>query len=453
MPQSNMSKRHQYHVAHPKKDQTAHDGNTKNKAAAGTNAQAKSDGAEHVTRGQKRRAVKEKASTGGKYILVVIGIVAMLLSVSAVACAGVLNQSQSQVDYHLTGGIAATVGSGTISEDSITRQIMSTRESMGYTDDADWAEYLVSSGMTPESYRENLIDSYVNQFVVQQAISDYNIKVTDDDVEDAWQDMVANYDSEQDLIDQLESMGMSEDSYKEQLRSNLAQQKLYDTVAQVDDPTDEEIVEYANENLATYNDARRSSHILIKVDEDADDATRQEAQTKLQGILDQINAGKISFADAAKENSEDTSAQDGGDVGWDKLNTFVTEYQDALNALQPGQVSGIVETSYGYHIIQCTDLWHVDDKVTSADQIPEDIRDQFSKTIKSTNQQNAYNEWLEQYKDQLGVTINPMPEDVPYNVDLDEAATNSSDAANEATSTDDATTTDDTTATDATTTE
>ena len=54
-------------------------------------------------------------------------------------------------------------------------------------------------------------------------------------------------------------------------------------------------------------------------------------------MLDKLNAGEVEFADAAKEYSEDSSADGGGDVGWDKLTTFVTEYQDALSALSKGR--------------------------------------------------------------------------------------------------------------------
>ena len=123
--------------------------------------------------------------------------------------------------------------------------------------------------------------------------------------------------------------------------------------------------------------------------------------------------------------------ENGGDVGWDKLTTFVTEYQDALSQLAPGQMSGIVETTYGYHIIKCTDLFHVDGEVTSVDQIPEEIRDQFVQTIEQTAQSTAYNEWFEQYVADADIQINPMPEDVPYNVDMSAAGTQDGEDAQE----------------------
>ena len=73
------------------------------------------------------------------------------------------------------------------------------------------------------------------------------------------------------LLDVLDAaqIGYTEDSYKQMIASQLEQQALRDKVAPVEEPTDDEVIAYANENLSTYNDARRSSHILIKVAEDA----------------------------------------------------------------------------------------------------------------------------------------------------------------------------------------
>lgn len=376
-------------------------------------------GGKTPTKGDFKRESKKALGKGAKYVLVAIGVAAMLLSVTAMACSGILSQFQSSgEDYTLTGGVAATVNGVNITEDTITKQIMSTRSSLGYGSDQGWADYLASSGMTPESYRENVINQYARQYLVTEAINEYDITVTQDDLDKAWEDFVANYDSEDAALETLTNVGYTKDTYLQSMESSLAQQKLRDKVAPEQDPTDDEIIEYVNDNIDTYNDARRSSHILIKVASDADDATKEEAHQKAQEVLDKINNGEISFEDAAKEYSEDSSASDGGDVGWDKMTSFVTEYQDALSALSKDQVSGIVESSYGFHIIKCTDYFHVDGEVTSIDQIPENLRDKLSDTIKSNNAQTDYNNWLNDYVDAADIEINPMPENVPYNVDM-----------------------------------
>ena len=369
---------------------------------------------------QVEQARKEKLSKAGKIVLVVIGIAAMLLSVSAMACSGVLNQVQSQEDYKLTGGVAATVNGVNIKEDTVTEQIMSLRQS-SYESDEDWATYLSQQGLTPESYRENVIDSIARQYLLTQAEKEYDITVSQDDLDEAWDEAVENYGGDEDtFVDMITQFGFTKETYQENTKSSLAQEKLREKVASVEDPTDDQIVSYINENLDTYNDARRSSHILFKVADDATDEESAEVEAKAQEVLDKLNAGEVEFADAAKEYSEDSSADDGGDVGWDKLTTFVTEYQDALSALSTGQMSGLVKTTYGYHIILCTDQFNVE-SVSSADEIPEAIRDAISSKIKAEEESAKYSTWLNDYIDKADIKINEMPEDAPYNVDMSKA--------------------------------
>lgn len=369
---------------------------------------------------QVKQARKEKLSKAGKIVLVVIGIAAMLLSVSAMACSGVLNQVQSQEDYKLTGGVAATVNGVNIKEDTVTEQIMSLRQS-SYESDEDWATYLSQQGLTPESYRENVIDSIARQYLLTQAEKEYDITVSQDDLDEAWDEAVENYGGDEDtFVDMITQFGFTKETYQENTKSSLAQEKLREKVASVEDPTDDQIVSYINENLDTYNDARRSSHILFKVADDATDEESVEVEAKAQEVLDKLNAGEVEFADAAKEYSEDSSADDGGDVGWDKLTTFVTEYQDALSALSTGQMSGLVKTTYGYHIILCTDQFNVE-SVSSADEIPEAIRDAISSKIKTEEESAKYSTWLNDYIDKADIKINEMPEDAPYNVDMSKA--------------------------------
>ena len=371
------------------------------------------------TKAERRAEHKEKMSKGAKIVLVAIGCAAMLLSVSAAACSGVLNQAQTKEEYTLTGGVAATVNGVNIKEDTVTKQIMAVRTSLGYDKDEDWAQYLVDNSMTPESYREQVIDSYVESYLKQQAEKEYDITVTDEDLEKSWQEAAEASGGEEAFTEQIETYGFTKDSYKESLRSNLASQKLKEAVAGTEDPTDDEIVAYLNESLDVYNDARRSSNILIKVAEDASEEEDAEAKAKAQEVLDKIESGDMSFADAAKEYSEDTgSAKDGGDVGWDKLTTFVTEYQDALSGLSKGQVSGLVKTTYGYHIIECTDVFKVDGEVEKAKEVPEEIRTYISNILKTQAESTAYSEWWTEYKEKADIAINEMPENVPYNVSL-----------------------------------
>lgn len=383
----------------------------------------------------RKKQRKTYVSKTVKIVLVVIGVLAMLLSVSAMACSGLMSQAEDTSGYKLTGGVAATINGTNLTEDTVTKQIMSMRTSYGYTKDKDWAQYLVDNDLTPKKYRKQLIDSYTQQILLQQAQKENGVTVSDEEVEKAWKDACKSAGGAKAFKKTLKTYGYTEDTYKDSLRESLAQQKLKDAVAPTSKPKDSEIVDYINENLSNYNDARRSSNILIKVDSDASDEDKAAAKAKAQECLDKINSGELSFEDAVEQYSEDTGSKEKkGDVGWDKLTTFVDSYQTALEGLNKGDVSEVVESTYGYHIIKCTDYFHVDEKADSIDQIPAEIKDAIVSSLKSSQVDEDYSAWLEEYIDKNDFKINAMPADVPYNVDMNAADSSDADSSDDSSS-------------------
>ena len=355
----------------------------------------------------RKKQRKTYVSKTVKIILVVIGVLAMLLSVSAMACSGLMSQTENASSgYKLTGGVAATINGTNLTEDTVTKQIMSMRTSYGYTKDKDWAQYLVDNDLTPKKYRKQLIDSYTQQILLQQAQKENGVTVSDEEVEKAWKDACKSAGGAKAFKKTLKTYGYTEDTYKDSLKESLAQQKLKDAVAPTSKPKDSEIVDYINENLSNYNDARRSSNILIKVDSDASDEDKAAAKAKAQECLDKINSGELSFEDAVEQYSDDTGSKD-----------------------KKGDVSDIVESTYGYHIIKCTDYFHVDNQVDDIKQVPKDIKKYVSNVVKTQAASTAYSEWLEQYKKDADITVNPMPKDVPYNVSLKGVTKSSTDDA------------------------
>ena len=136
----------------------------------------------------RKKQRKTYVSKTVKIVLVVIGVLAMLLSVSAMACSGLMSQAEDASGYKLTGGVAATINGTNLTEDTVTKQIMSMRTSYGYTKDKDWAQYLVDNDLTPKKYRKQLIDSYTQQILLQQAQKENGVTVSDEEVEKAWKD-------------------------------------------------------------------------------------------------------------------------------------------------------------------------------------------------------------------------------------------------------------------------
>jgi len=102
----------------------------------------------------------------------------------------------------------------------------------------------------------------------------------------------------------------------------------------------------------------KASHILLKIDPKASSEEKEKVRQKLVGIKKEIEANKITFADAANKYSEDPANSEGGggDIGYFGLNGgIIEEFANAAFAMKKGAISDPVETPYGYHLIQVTD--------------------------------------------------------------------------------------------------
>lgn len=319
-----------------------------------------------------------------------------------------------------SGAVAATVGDVPISEDTVTKYIESIRSQMGVTDEDSWGNWLAQNGYTPESVRAEVVNSYVQRELIKKGADERGITVDSTEVDGYVDQMKQNYDTDEKWQEALTQAGMTEDEYRSEIELQLKNRGLLESFASDEEPSEEDLLQYAQMYATTYDGAKRSSHILF---DSGDEATARE-------VLDKLNAGELDFAEAAKEYSKDGSASDGGDVGWDKTSSFVEEYQTALDGLEKDQMSGLVTSTYGIHIIKCTDVFTAPEEVTSLDQIPSDWVDSIKSSLKSQKQNEAYQQWLEEYKESSDVVINPMPEGLPYAVDMSKYQT-SDDAAAE----------------------
>lgn len=331
-----------------------------------------------------------------------------VVGVSAACCIALVGCGGTNYGY--TGGVAATVNGAEIQEDTITKYIQDFRTSSDLTSDDDWGNWMKENSFDPATVRDQIIDYYVENELKKQACDEKGITVERSQVDDEINNMKANYDSDDAWKQALSSAGLTEDQYRESVEAGLLDKALEDAVAgDAATADDSKVLDMLNTYYTMFNGAKKSSHILFASGD----------TEKAQEVLDQINAGTLDFAEAAKQYSTDTaSAADGGNVGWDAINSFVTDYTDALDGLSVGQVSGLVTSDYGIHIIKCTDEFTCDGKATSLSAYPQEFVDYISNIVKDQSKSTAYSNWFNDYKAQADIQNNDMPENVPYNLDM-----------------------------------
>jgi parvulin-like peptidyl-prolyl isomerase len=208
--------------------------------------------------------------------------------------------------------------------------------------------------------QQNLLDSIIVMKIIESYAEKNNINVSEKEVADEISALIKNYESEAAFEKDLKDKNLSRSFLNEQVKSQLLRDKVFAQATKDVAVSDEETKKYYDDNAETLfmvPEQVKVSHILIKfaIPEGAElnDTIKAEAKTKITDIQEQLNNG-ADFAELAKQYSEDTaSAVNGGDIGFISKGQTVPEFEEAAFALEVGQVSGIVESTFGYHIIKC----------------------------------------------------------------------------------------------------
>jgi len=138
----------------------------------------------------------------------------------------------------------------------------------------------------------------------------------------------------------------------------------------------------------------RARHILVKTSEVV---SEDDARRRLEALRDRILAG-ADFAELARLNSEDGTAARGGDLGWVYPGDTVPEFERAMNALAPGELSRPVRTPFGFHLIRV-------EARRAADMSEERRRQQARQALRERKAEEAYQEWLRQLRDRTYVEL------------------------------------------------
>lgn len=214
--------------------------------------------------------------------------------------------------------------------------------------------------MMREQMRDGVVDMLIEKQLINETLKAKKIEVKDADVDARFDEMVQEFVKEsgkkaEDVDAELSRMGVSRANIKEQIRLQTGIEKLFEADPSYKAVSDEDAKKFYDESPQNFQHPEQvqASHILIKVDQNADEATKKAAKAKCEDLLKKVKAGG-DFAALAKENSDCPSKDKGGDLGMFEKGKMVPQFEQAAFAMKVGDVSDIVETQFGYHIIKLT---------------------------------------------------------------------------------------------------
>ena len=203
------------------------------------------------------------------------------------------------------------------------------------------------------------------------------------------------------LEQMLESEGRSLESYKDHIRNQILVSKITRfELGRRTNVSDRKIAKYYHDNQKDFWESGKSKvrHILVLLEKDVSSARKMEKYKHINEVLSEIKNGK-DFAEAAKEYSEDVSASSGGAVGYIEKGKMVPEFEKAVYSLKEGEISDVVETEFGFHIIKV-------DEIKSGRTLPlKEVRGKIQNILSSKKQKSAYDSWMKELRETAFIEI------------------------------------------------
>lgn len=209
-----------------------------------------------------------------------------------------------------------------------------------------------------DKLKKDILNELVSAELLYQASQKANLGDLNKNVDTELDNIKKGFGSDQDFQKALKDRGIDIKDLREDIKKGVyinayLNKNVFSKLSPVTE--DEKKQEYeANKDKLNVPDEVSASHILIKVGEKATPEEKQKAKEKIDSIRVRALSGE-DFAKLAKENSEDSSASNGGDLGSFGKGQMVKPFEDAAFSLEKGQISAVVETQFGYHVIKVSD--------------------------------------------------------------------------------------------------
>ncbi|MDO8603258.1 MAG: peptidylprolyl isomerase [Candidatus Omnitrophota bacterium] len=209
-----------------------------------------------------------------------------------------------------------------------------------------------------DKLKKDILNELVSAELLYQASQKAGLGDLTKEVDAQLESIKKGFGSEQEFQKVLKERGIDTKALKEDVKKGVyinayLEKDIFSKVTPVTE--DQKKQEYeTNKDKLNVPDEVSASHILIKADEKATPEEKQKAKEKIDALRARLMSGE-DFAKLAKENSEDGSAANGGNLGYFRKGEMVKPFEDAAFTLEKDQISPVIETQFGYHIIKTID--------------------------------------------------------------------------------------------------
>ena len=360
----------------------------------------------------------------------VAGVVA--LAVAALCLSGCLGLSKKVT-------VAAQVGDIVISEEDVTAYIEGFRsQDDDRATDSGWALYLSANGYTAESFRQKVLDEvFIPEASVRIQAQAHNIVVTDEELDSVIEAEKAFYEESygaDSWTSVLASFGYDEKSWRESEMNRLLKERLADEVVGKPEPTQDQLMEYGPDIAPRFN-GKHSYFAAFDTQEAGESALASlggaGASIKFSAFkkMAELYAAAAELAaNAAEEQPQDAEpsvySQANGmqDAGWGSLTNTPqnsnNSYTNALNKLEVGTVSELVEVEEGHWVLIFCDAAYVfqENDLYDTASMPVDIWSAVHAAVRDQLREDAFSSWLATAMEGEAIVVNAMPSGLPYDV-------------------------------------
>lgn len=255
--------------------------------------------------------------------------------------------------------------------------------------------------------RRTALEQLIEKKLVEQKIRELNIKVTEEELRQSIEDIKRqnNIPSQEALLAALANQGLSFDKYRAQLQEQIEKLKLVSMeVRDKIHVSETELREFYDANRAKYSEEEtfRARHIFFKTNEKSSPEEIKISMKNALMVLAEAKSGK-DFAELARSYSEDPAARkDGGDLGIFKKGDMQPELQAAIVAMKPGDVSELVYTPVGFHIIK------LEERIGGKLKPFEGLKNDIGEDIYKKKSEERFSQWAKELRAKATVQIKDL---------------------------------------------